>query len=382
MARARAAPDRTLPARVRLPGLREGVPLLLIGSTAVALGVYSLISGLRYGPTHFPIWTYLVALGGIAFLGGTVTTIVGGTPPAVAEEWSLPADSVVVDRATWVRLSREVARYRSASPHPDDLESQVPDPPPGPSTIAPPAPASSPRAAGPAPSRRPRLFGRVAAPAPLPLPPASERRPATGTRASRFAGLMLAVGPAANQPSNRGSPAPSARGAPDPISEPMRDEPPPAAPPPEPEPPAPEPVPASASSSPPSPSPSVRPPAPEPPQPTAPSTPTVGPVRGPVTGEEKDSFDKLFLELGEPGASAWTEDPAPSPTKAPDRARPAAVGPVVCVGCGQSFVALDGQRCDACGLALCSACQGRSAQSPHPGLCPTCGGLLDTAASS
>ena len=88
-------------------GWRESLPFFLLGGAALVVGVLliALHSPSSFG--HLPVWTYLLAIGSIALVGGTVASLVGEPIPDLPHENELVgADLIVVSRTRWTELHR------------------------------------------------------------------------------------------------------------------------------------------------------------------------------------------------------------------------------------------------------------------------------------
>src|SRR4029077_12660158 len=90
----------------RFGPLKEGVKtLLLVGSAAFVLSVAAFLTDFRLGANQFPIWVYLVAMGGIAIVGAAASTFatepLDDMPRAGAR---IGGDLIVVPLAAWEAL--------------------------------------------------------------------------------------------------------------------------------------------------------------------------------------------------------------------------------------------------------------------------------------
>lgn len=111
--------------------VRDGAPLLVLGAIVIAIGIYAFLANARVGASHFPIWLYLVCLGGVALVGGVGTAIVGEPLedlPVAGDH--VGDDLIVVPASEWEAL-RVLARERLRTADTRfSIEPSAPAPPP------------------------------------------------------------------------------------------------------------------------------------------------------------------------------------------------------------------------------------------------------------
>jgi hypothetical protein len=121
------------------PAWLGSLPFFLVGGVTIGVAAILLSDHSSAALVHLPVWTYLLAIGSIALIGGTVATFVGEPIPDLPEENELVgADLIVVSRARWKdlnKMERWVEDRISSAPEP---------PPPAPARVAP----ADPRPAG------------------------------------------------------------------------------------------------------------------------------------------------------------------------------------------------------------------------------------------
>ncbi|MCI4331085.1 MAG: hypothetical protein L3K19_04480 [Thermoplasmata archaeon] len=146
--------------------LREGAPLVTLGVVVIGIGIYALWVNARFGSSHFPIWLYLVALGGVAIVGGLGTSLAGEAMEGLARPGErVGEDLIAIPIAEWEamralirdRLGEESARVTPPALNPAPFAEWAESPPPQPArSVAPPAPTALPS------HSEPRLAPRVA----------------------------------------------------------------------------------------------------------------------------------------------------------------------------------------------------------------------------
>jgi hypothetical protein len=89
------------------PGWVESLPFFMLGGASIALAAVLLALHSPTDLAHLPVWTFLVAIGSISLVGGTVATFVTEPIPDLPEENELVGtDLIVVSRARWKDLNK------------------------------------------------------------------------------------------------------------------------------------------------------------------------------------------------------------------------------------------------------------------------------------
>jgi hypothetical protein len=320
--RASSAPSG--PGRPERAGWVESLPFLLAGGVAFAVAIVLLLVHSPAALAHLPVWTYLLAGGSIALVGGTVATLVGEPITNLpGENGLIGSDLIVVSRARWTELNQmeEWVEGRLVPPTAPALARPVRSAPashrpaPNPRVVARPTPASTPDAV--VPTLDDLLTG---------LPPVPE------------GALPLGDEPWSEDEESRETP-------PAPSTEPL-----------------------------PTPPPAERPvPGPIPARSTPPAPPRAAPSRAEATsspgkeGEEEPPADleRLLSDLEIEAVRAVEANEVE--TALPDP------GALTCVGCGRAVDATQHwDHCDKCLGAYCAKCEDQLLVVGARKLCPTC----------
>ena len=112
LSRPRGTPPRPSPAAPpaaggRVAGLRESLPFFLVGGAALAAALTLIALQSPSAVGRLPVWTFLVAIGSISLVGGTVATLIGEPMTGLPGENELVGpDLIVVSRPRWEELNR------------------------------------------------------------------------------------------------------------------------------------------------------------------------------------------------------------------------------------------------------------------------------------
>ncbi|MCI4340467.1 MAG: hypothetical protein L3J73_04290 [Thermoplasmata archaeon] len=190
--------------RSRLAGLRESLPFFLVGGVALAAALTLIAMQSPSAVGRLPVWTFLLAIGSISLVGGTVASLVGEPITDLPGENELVGqDLIVVSRSRWNELHR-MEEWVGGRLSPTE---------PAPRPAATTAPVATPTAASPVIPPVPTLDELLAD---LPIFPDSAGRssdPWAETEDSREA---------APPPKSPAPPAPIPRASPGPIAPPPR----------------------------------------------------------------------------------------------------------------------------------------------------------------
>jgi hypothetical protein len=322
---------RAKPQTNRHPLALEALPLLFFGGTLLAAGAYLLGSHSLAHAGAFPLWFYLIPVGVIALVGGTVLSIGGvekvDTPLRPGE--LLEGDLVAVPRRDW-----EAFRRRGNPPRAErDAWSAQPSggfPP----DSGPVAPRTSPGPVGPPVRASTRV--RVAGITYLPEQPTARLRSAYLDSDEEW------------DETQRREPRATSRGLP-PRNPRIR-----------------------------GPDTDALPPRRDAPTPVVQVVPT--PPRGPGAEEEGRRTRVRLREQFEQELERLARQTEARPSL--DFRAPASTSPTPhrCVGCNKPLrIGSADHRCDSCGQSVCSECRADSRARGNPGLCPVCVLLNDSA---
>ena len=110
-------PGASDPPETPLDSLAESAPLFVISGALFVAGFLFWRDGSTAGPTFFPIWNLLIALGFIAAIGGLISWLFAMPAGAAPGERASPSGSAEEDRDDFGRPRPEVRR-RSPVPTP------------------------------------------------------------------------------------------------------------------------------------------------------------------------------------------------------------------------------------------------------------------------